>query len=79
MSTQGVDHVVEGPVVRGEAQEFGHRPASRGSVALFTDSLEGMGAVAAQSLVRGGYAVRLYCAVKRELAAGGSHDVNAAG
>jgi hypothetical protein len=75
MSTQGANHVVEG-TVRGEAlvvaelgtarphaQKISHRLASRGSVALFTDSFEGMGAVAAKSLVRDGYAVRLYCAV----------------
>jgi NAD(P)-dependent dehydrogenase (short-subunit alcohol dehydrogenase family) len=52
------------------------RPASRGSVALFTDSFEGMGAAAAKRLVRDGYAVRIYCAVKRDLAAGGSRDAS---
>jgi hypothetical protein len=50
-----------GTVSRAEDQKACERAPFRGNVALFTDSLGGMGGVAAKRLVRDGYAVRLYC------------------
>ena len=60
MFTQGADQTDAGLVFRSEARATGKRPASRGHVALFTDSFRGAGIAAANSLVRDGYAVRLY-------------------
>jgi 3-oxoacyl-[acyl-carrier protein] reductase len=93
MVMRGVDQNVEGAVVRravlvvaepgtivrAEAESVRERLASRGSVALFADSFGGMGAAVAKGLVRCGYAVRLYCRVKRDLAAGVVRDVEALG
>jgi len=60
MFTQGADQTDAGSVFRSESPEIGKRPASRGHVALFTDSFRGAGIATANRLVRDGYAVRLY-------------------
>jgi hypothetical protein len=40
--------------------EIGECPVPRGTVALFTDSLGGLGGLVAKNLLRDGYTVRLY-------------------
>jgi hypothetical protein len=72
--TQDVESAVEGCGFRHEAldsaqlptvcqaaeDEIGQCSAPRGTVALFTDSLGGLAGLVAKSLIRDGYAVRLY-------------------
>lgn len=74
MLTQDVEFTVERCGYRDEApvrarlpsvyqaakHEIDRHSALRGTVALFTDSRNGMGGLVAKSLVRDGYAVRLY-------------------